>query len=89
LLQLYILWLENEKNAKKTQQQTYNKSLSFIDRYFMYGRIQESAKERLKDMEYVVINNEKVPEVSNIIYIKLKNMFSVIIKIFFLYNCYY
>jgi len=60
---LYILWLENEKNAKKTQQQTYNKSLSFIDRYFMYGRIQESAKERLKDMEYVVINNEKVPEV--------------------------
>jgi len=60
---LYILWLENENNAKKTQQQTYVKSLSFIDRYFMKGRIQESARERLKDMELVNVNDELVPEV--------------------------
>jgi len=60
---LYILWLENEKNAKETQQQTYVKSLSFIERYFMKGRIQESARERLKDMELVNVNDELVPEV--------------------------
>jgi len=60
---LYILWLENENNAKKTQQQTYVKSLSFIDRYFMQGRIQESARDRLKDMELIKINDELVPEV--------------------------
>jgi len=60
---LYILWLENEKNAKKEQQQTYVKSLSFIDSYFMKGRIHENARERLKDMELVKINDELVPEV--------------------------
>lgn len=60
---LYILWLENEKNTNKTQQQTYVKSLSFIERYFLKGRIQESARERLKDMELVNVNNELVPEV--------------------------
>jgi glutathione S-transferase len=60
---LYIMWLENENNAKKTQQQTYNKSLSFIERYFLQGKIQETAKERLKDMELVKVNDELVPEV--------------------------
>ncbi|OUM61990.1 hypothetical protein PIROE2DRAFT_20877 [Piromyces sp. E2] len=60
---LYIMWLENDNNAKKTQQQTYNKSLSFIERYFLQGKIQESARERLKDMELVKVNDELVPEV--------------------------
>ena len=55
--------MENEKNAKKEQQQTYVKSLSFIESYFMKGRIQENARERLKDMELVKVNDELVPEV--------------------------
>jgi len=69
------MWLENENNAKKTQQQTYNKSLSFIERYFLQGKIQETAKERLKDMELVKVNDELVPEVI------ILNLFSELIII--------
>jgi len=60
---LYILWLENEKKSKKNEQQTYVKSFSFIERYFMKGRIEENVKERLKDMELVNVNDELIPEV--------------------------